>query len=576
MPGFLGIITRNNQLLEKETELDFYKFHKFVSVRKNRYENFLLYTFTNGKFSNDKVFFQNENYIIYLDGVILNLKNLKRNFAITKNVDLILYLYKKYGDEFYKLFRGEFCGIFYDKETNKYIVFTNHTGTKRVFYYHQKDTIIISSDLKFIIQVFKENKISYNLDRLGAYFILTYGFMLEEFTIITEIKKLKPGHYIKFENFEFERLSYHRFEIAEQISDSKDEIIHNLNDIFIDALKLEYDKDLEYGYKHIATLSAGLDSRMNVMLAHQFGYTDKLLITFSQSGYFDDVIPKAIARDLNENLFFLALDSARFLQNVEDNVWLNDGLVLYSGSSHYYDMTRKLNFDDLGLLHTGMLGDAVLGSYCSKPELVKPGIEHKLYSNRLIAKILNDIKYIENIYQTEEILLLYNRGFNGINNSYWINEFFTYQTSPFLGVEFLEYSVSIPPKHKFKQQIYIDWILSRHPDVARYIWENRICKLTDSKMQAILRKSFYRAKNQFTKIFDNSKWVPMNMNPFDFWYETKPTLKNYIDSYFHDHIDLLDIDAELKKDTIDLFENGTFGEKTQAITLIESIKRFFN
>jgi asparagine synthase (glutamine-hydrolysing) len=574
MSGFLGIIDKTKKLQRQQMDLNFGSFEKYLSQKKITSENLTTYIFTNQKFEKDKIFFQDDDYIIVIDGVILNWRQLIQTYAISNTVDLVRYLYRQRGDTFFSEFRGEFCGLLYDKKAESYVIFTNQTATKRLFYYHENDVIIFSSDLKCIIQTLKTNQLAYNLDEIGAYFLLTYGYMLEEYTTVREIKKLKAGYYLKIDNSTLTRLNYHRFEIAHITSDPKEKIISTLDELFCNALKQEYEKDDEYGYKHIATLSAGLDSRMNVMVSHKLGFIDKLIITFSRINYFDESIPKKITDDLNEEFLFYALDNTKFLKNISDVVWLNDGLILYSGSAHFFNMTNKLNFDDFGLIHTGMLGDMVMGSFYKKPKLEQVDIAAGFYSSKLLPVIDERIRYIEKEYETEESFVLYCRGFNGSNNSYWINECFTYQTSPFLNVEFLEYCQTLPIKYKYKEQIYIEWILAKYPEVAKYIWEKQGTKLTDSTMLLMANKALYKIKNYARKTLHPTKWIPLNMNPFDFWYQSKPELKDFITNYFNEHIDILDDYKQLKADTINLFTTGKFEEKAQAITLIESVRQF--
>ena len=43
-------------------------------------------------------------------------------------------MYGKEGDAFCNKFRGSFSGLFYDINTKKLIVFTDHIGDKPIFY----------------------------------------------------------------------------------------------------------------------------------------------------------------------------------------------------------------------------------------------------------------------------------------------------------------------------------------------------------------------------------------------------------------------------------------------------------
>jgi len=44
----------------------------------------------------------------------------------------------------------------------------------------------------------------------------------------------------------------------------------------VQAVRREWSKDKEYGYKMFSTLSGGLDSRANVMLARELGFVNQV------------------------------------------------------------------------------------------------------------------------------------------------------------------------------------------------------------------------------------------------------------------------------------------------------------
>ncbi|MDI6700095.1 MAG: hypothetical protein QME48_02555 [bacterium] len=91
----------------------------------------------------------------------------------------------------------------------------------------------------------RENGYKIELDDEGAYCLLTVGYMIGERTLIKNVKKLKPATIFKFDG---ESLSYENFfKISSYPSRKIDEnlIIEELDNLFVEAVKTEYDKDLE-------------------------------------------------------------------------------------------------------------------------------------------------------------------------------------------------------------------------------------------------------------------------------------------------------------------------------------------
>ena len=82
------------------------------------YDDIKCFKHMNNKFEHDKVFSVDDNYIVIIDGVILN-----KNTLITKTkeknwYDAIIKLYIEKGDLFFNDFRGSFCGLLYEKATS--------------------------------------------------------------------------------------------------------------------------------------------------------------------------------------------------------------------------------------------------------------------------------------------------------------------------------------------------------------------------------------------------------------------------------------------------------------------------
>ena len=146
------------------------------------------------------------------------------------------------------------------------------------------------SNVKQITDMFREHSLPVKLDEDGVACMLTYGFMLNDFTLISGVKKLSYGNLIKAENGKFSISRYWDFNNTDQVRQSEKVILQNVEDLFRNAVKLEFDKDREYELEHFNTLSAGLDSRMTFHVAHEMGYFPIMNFTFSSSQYTDQIV----------------------------------------------------------------------------------------------------------------------------------------------------------------------------------------------------------------------------------------------------------------------------------------------
>ena len=185
----------------------------------------------------------------------------------------------------------------------------------------------------------------------------------------------------------------------------------------------------------------------------------------------------------------------------------------------------------------------------------------KLLDEKLIKKLLP-----VNSYENSEIFAFYERCINGTFNGYRVTEQFTEFSSPFLDKDFLEYAMRIPPKYRYKEEIYLKWILSELSEASKYSWEK-----TGVKIYAGSITRFFFNVSLYLKRKYHGKNFKYSMTPGEYWYRTNSNLKATIENYFDDHIILLSKFPTLMDDSKNLFKNGTLGEKIQVLTLLSGI-----
>jgi asparagine synthase (glutamine-hydrolysing) len=577
MSGFTALISKTDSLPQDSTfrPKNLFGHESDFIYRKLQSPKIKIEQFTNQKFLNDKVLDEDDSFMIGLEGVILNLPQLKDLTCKQTVFEVIKQLYLSYADDFILKLRGDFSGFIYSKQADKWLVFTNPTGSKRLFYFENTHFFIFASDLKEISFLLTQLSIPFQLDMNAVYSLLTYGFMLQDLTIISEVKRLSPGSKINIDNFELTINEYFNLKNIPETTDDKSKIIENMDILFRKAVGLEFEKDKAYHYKHVATLSGGLDSRMTVLVADKLGYKEQLNFNFSESNYLDELISKEIASDFRHQFLFQSLDNGNFLKELDKTVYYNDGLILYSGSCHLLSALENINFEPYGLIHTGLVGDAVLGSFLSQPFPVKPTASQGAYSTKLMSRIHSYAETVVVQYENEELYKFYSRAFLGAMNGNNYMDIFSQTVSPFLDLDFLSYCYSIPYKYKYKSGIYIDWITSLYPEVNRYRWEKT--GVNPSKSMNYLKYfdlHFYR-RMQLKWLDRRNNKMNTGMNPFDKWYDKNPELKDFVIDYFNKNIELLHAFPALQADCKWLYEVGTLNEKLQVLTLLSAYRLHF-
>lgn len=551
-----------------------------IPVRNQKticYNNITCTNYMIDKFQQDKLFVETDHYIVILDGIVLNRVELMQSQKKETWIETLLFLYKTLGDEFFLKLRGSFSGTIFEKQKNKWLIFGDQIGSKFVYYAKIGDFFCCSSVMGHIYDILRENNIKYNLSTENALLMLTYGFMIDNQTLSSDIFKINPGCYIVFENNKITEKRAYLLNPTVKENISEDNAIELVDHLFRKAVGKQFQKDQEAGFsKHLVALSGGLDCRMTSFVAHDMGYTKQLNMTFSQSNYWDETIPKKMASDLKHEWIFKALDQGIWLYDVDEVTRTTGGNVLYYGTAHGNSLVKYLNMSSLGMLHSGQIGDVIIGSFIKKSEVNKPyQLGAGAYSQKYLSKITNILPSLE---LSKEIGLFYYRAFNGTNNGLQNVYNFTETLSPFLDIEFMETCLSIPVALRQNHYLYKKWILKKYPKAANYVWETTGQKISAKELKiggrsvpfANIPKSIMAHLRMYLNIKDR---YTHGMNPVGYYLGTNSDLQKYLFDYFK-YVEKIE-DQELREIILDIRDNGSAMEKIQAVSLLGALKLYF-
>lgn len=537
------------------------------------------------KFLDDKVYIDNDEYLFILDGVVLNKKEIWNNSYSSSWPDFLLRLYLDEGSTFFKALKGSYHGVLYNKKSRELICFSDHISSKPLFYYQDSNFFLVSRSCIEIFDYLKKQNVQIGLDEIGAYFLLSYGFPIEDKTIMEDVKRILPGHFVHVQEDKINIDTFHNLSNEPLLNDlSDDELIEEIDTRYRKAVGRQFDKDLEYGYEHLVALSGGLDSRMTSWVAHDMGYTKQLNFTFSESNYFDETIPKEIAHDLKHEWIFSFLDNGLFLEDVDKITSISGGNVLYYGLAHGNRMLEKLNMSRFGLVHSGQLGDVVLGTFnSSKEQNENYSLGDGAYSKTFIPKLKD---YALRDYPNQEIFKFYTRGFVGANYGLLVSQQYTETFSPFYDIDFLTFCLQIPIEKRFNHRLYKSWVAKKYPKAGEYIWEKTGQKVNSNKQLKIKGKEYsfkqlykYLLKQTIYKFssFDNYGIASKNhMNPLEYWFKTNVFLEHFYNEYFEHNIKYLDIYPGLKQNVSELHKTATSVERIQILSLLSIAKLIYD
>lgn len=416
------------------------------------------------------------------------------------------------------------------------------------------------------------NNISYSLDNTGALMLLSYGFMLDDYTLCKEVRKIQPGQYIVYENNKITVHSYYELKNTENEELTEDVVIDKIEELFTKAVCKQFNKDVEYGYQHIVALSGGLDCRMTSFVGHECGFKRQLNCTFSQTGYYDETVSKSIASYLKHDWIFKSLDNGMWLYDVDESNRVSGGNVLYNSFAHGRSLIKHLDFGLLGLAHTGQIGDVTISTQNNKADKYQLGDGA---NSRALCSLL-DYK-LSQVDLDKEIGLYYYRYLNGTNNGIQYLYDYTESFSPFMDLDFLEFALTIPNSLRSNHYIYKKWITKKHPEAASFIWESTGSLINSFNIRIKGRpypiKKILRRGLQRLHMIASDEKSKHSMNPVDYYLNNNNELKEFLYSYYQ-YADYIN-DESVRKAIDYTKAKGSATEKLQAITLLSAVKLYY-
>lgn len=552
---------------------------------------------TSKKFLNDRVFAEDDDYLFLLEGVIFNSAALKKQYGCPDMHSLCICLRKTLGEQFHTALIGNFAGACYEKATDTWVIFANKYCSKAVFYYFDQNHFVVAPLPVQIRDTLRAHHIPFHFNRDAAYLMLTYGFMGTDDTFIQEVKKLEAGCCLKLVNGKAEVIRYHRFHnnAYDLSTASEDEIIEGIDQRFRAAIRLEYDKDLEYGYHcHLRALTGGTDSRACAFVAHSLGYGNAVNYTEGQPNYADEQIARQISLHLNNRFIFMSTDTPNgnhdFLKHIDESVYLNQGLAYYFHGLPSIEAKVGLDRMSFGLRHGGAFSEAILTTGVIKHIQMTPPTRPLLtYSDLMVDHCPKE--HLQQ-YENEDIYGIYATFFNKYTST--LGGILTNDETeayPGLYPDLVDYCLSIPIALREGYHIYHKWLFTKYPDAKQFKLEKWNARVDDNRLKKWWGKiTRYGSPLQYLRCSKNPfpTWIRVKfaldqkikasshaLYPFDYWYQTDETSRAFMDRYFAEHLEQPVIDEALKKDLQYVYDNSLARPKSMAITVVAAAKLFF-
>ena len=533
------------------------------------------------RFEADKLFYEDAEKIVLLDGVIFNKAELLDAYGNDSWQDTFDLLYHADQLAFAKKLRGSFCGAVLNKEHHELLLFVNQSGEKPVYYSKRADFFVAASHNDLLIDVLESNGETVRPSIQACRELLGLASVLHGNTPFEGVRRLNAGRYLRMTEWDMTEVRYHVFHNVPEHEMSLEACVEEADKRFRKAVDRIFGKNKEYGYQSECDLSGGLDSRMATWVAHDLGYRDILNVCYCQSGNIDHLTSRKIAHDLGNDYFFLPMDGGELLMDVDEVVGKFGGQVSYVVCTGANRALREIASRNIGLCATGLLGELHNAYWVEGNQHTPPAYTSNRYS--AVAEVSIPPEYSEG-YENYEQMNLYE-----YSTLLWLSSALVRQqvcevTSPFIDVDYLEFAYRIPLKWRKDYLFTKTWMVTKYPEAAKYVWQTKRMpvdkayynKLYIPKVLDDVRKQAVRCANKLFRMAHVNKEISYrtDMNPFDLWMNTNPSLQAFFTNYYQENIERVQ-DLALRADIQRTFEQGNARDKIQAINLLAVYKRYF-
>ncbi len=200
------------------------------------------------------------------------LEKLGHTFYTNSDTEIIVHLYDQYGVDCPKFLRGMFVFAIWDTCDDSLFLARDRVGKKPLLYAGHNGDLIFGSEFQALLC---HPNISRDINHNAIHHYLSFLCVPAPMTAYKQIKKLEPGHWLKWKNGEIKTERYWQPDFNKKIKISEEEAGERAIEILRESVRLRLISEVPLG----AFLSGGIDSSAVVALMAEV--SDRPVKTFS-------------------------------------------------------------------------------------------------------------------------------------------------------------------------------------------------------------------------------------------------------------------------------------------------------
>ncbi|MCF7900765.1 asparagine synthase (glutamine-hydrolyzing) [Candidatus Woesearchaeota archaeon] len=261
-----------------------------------------------------------KHFVVIFNGEIYNFIEIKNiliqkghKFNTSSDTEIILHAYEEWGENCVKNFNGMWSFCIYDNKKQILFLSRDRFGIKPLYYYHNKNKFIFSSEIKSI----RIHEIDNKLSDKGLNFYFYQKYIGDDFTIFENIHKLKPGNNLIYYLKKDKHHIYSYYSIEKELNSQKTK---NILKKIKKSTKLRLISDVPIG----CFLSGGLDSSLITAISKKIqNKINSFSISFKEKSYdeskYSDIVSKYLkTKHHKESANFQMSEILYLIENMDE------------------------------------------------------------------------------------------------------------------------------------------------------------------------------------------------------------------------------------------------------------------
>jgi asparagine synthase (glutamine-hydrolysing) len=305
---------------------------------------------------------------IVLNGEVYNfaeirkeLEKLGHRFRSKTDTEVLLEAYRHLGGECLGKLNGMFAFTIYDSQTREVFAARDRLGVKPLYYAEVNGGLILASEIKAILSTSL-------VEKRPDYFALhtPTRFQISPYTGFEGIRKLPPGHSLRYRNGKLTISKYWDITPSESYGGTEAQAVDALDTLLRDAVRLQMIADVPVG----VFLSGGLDSSIVTALMRENTTADIHAFTIrfaDEDQRFEKIVDDSVYARKVAKQFGLKYHEIEIHPDVSDllqkMVWHLDEPLADPAAINTYLIAKAAREQGIIVLLNGMGGDEIFGGY---------------------------------------------------------------------------------------------------------------------------------------------------------------------------------------------------------------------